>query len=74
MDSRVALKAETYRMPRKRVCERGMSEADINRRFQRLADLYDLALALKKAGKTKVREAPARYKARPKRARLKPKA
>jgi hypothetical protein len=47
-----------------------MSEKAINRRFSTLAGLYDLCMALQKAGRKKIREPSARYKVRPK--KLKP--
>lgn len=55
---------------RKHICDRDMSEAAINRRFEHLAGLYDLCMALQKAGRKKIREPSARYKVRPK--KLKP--
>ena len=54
----------------KHVCDRDMSEKAINRRISTLAGLYDLCMALQKAGRKKVREPAARYKVRSK--RLKP--
>lgn len=54
----------------KHVLDRDMSEKAINRRFATLAGLYDLCMALQKAGRNKVREPSARYKVRPK--KLKP--
>ena len=51
----------------KHVCDRDMSEKAINRRFETLAGLYDLCIALQKAGRKKVREPSALYTVRPKR-------
>ena len=65
------LKAKPGKIARKHVCERDMSEAAINRRFERLAGLYDLACAFKHRKVKRVCKPSARYTVRPK--RLKPK-
>lgn len=60
------MKAKSAGIARKHVCDRDMSEEAINRRFERLAGLYDLACAFKHRKVKRVCEPSARYKGRPK--------
>ena len=53
-------------LPRKHVCETDMSGEAIERRLRRLAGLYDLAVALKRAKPMRLREPSARHAARAK--------
>lgn len=64
------LKTKPGKVVRKHVVDRDMSEAAINRRFERLAGLYDLVCAFKYRKVKRVCEPSARFKVRPK--KLKP--